>query len=168
MKRLSIITVFLLAVLSCIKDPAGERIKPGESLPAFSVTTLEGKTVSTSDLLGKPSAVILFSTTCPDCHRQLPALESLWRSHADRLNVMAIERSEDAGTVASFWSSASYTMPAAAPGNRSVYDLFDRGSGTGVPQVYVSDAAGTVLITGDDRNLLDEETILRAAFPDNK
>ena len=158
-----LLPVYLL-VISCVKEHTGKPLMAGEQLPAFVTTSIDGRTVRSTDLLGKPSAIILFDTTCPDCHQQLPVLDDLWRGHADRLNVLAIARSEETATVASFWSSAGYTMPVAAPGNRSIYNLFDRDSGTGVPQVYVSDATGTVLLTGNDRNLLDEETILRTAF----
>lgn len=168
MKRLSIIALFLPAVLSCVKDLAGERIQPGESLPAFSVTTLDGKTVSTSDLLGKPSAVILFSTTCPDCHRQLPELQDVFDDGLNQYNILAIAREETAGTVSDHWKENGYTMPAAAPGDRRVYDLFDRGSRSGVPLLYLSDAAGKVRAVADDkatlyrddiRNILSEMTV---------
>jgi len=153
-----------LIVMSCVKEHTGKPLMAGEQLPAFVTTSIDGRTVRSTDLLGRPSAIILFDTTCPDCHRQLPVLEDLWKGHADRLNVLAIARDQDAGTVSAFWKQAAYTMPAAAPGNRSVYNLFDRDSGTGVPQVYVSDKQGTVLLTGNDRNFLTENTILRNIF----
>lgn len=164
MKRLSVITVFLFAVLSCVKDPAGKRIQPGESLPAFSVTTLEGKTVSTSDLLGKPSVVVFFSTTCPDCHRQLPEIESVWLAADGNVNVLAIARDEDRGTVSTFWSKKGFTMPCAAPGNRRIYDLFDRGSRSGVPLTFVADPEGTVLLVSDDTKVLSSQEILSITF----
>lgn len=160
MKRLSIITVFLLAVLSCVKDPAGERIQPGESLPAFSVTTLDGKTVSKSDLLGKPSAVILFTTTCPDCKRQLPEVETVWKLQQNNVNVLAIARDEDRTTISAYWQSAKYTMPASAPGNRKTYNLFDRGSRSGVPLLFLCDTRGTVVRVADDTETISSNEII--------
>lgn len=160
MKRLSFITVFLFAVLSCVKDPAGKRIQPGESLPAFSVTTLEGKTVSTSDLLGKPSVVVFFSTTCPDCHRQLPEIESAWFAADGNVNVLTIARDEDRETVSTFWSKKGFTMPCAAPGDRRVYDLFDRGSRSGVPLLFLCDTLGTVVRVADDTETISSNEII--------
>ena len=60
------------AMLSCVKDKQSSPVGVGESIPPFATVTMKGQNVSDKDLLGKPSVVVLFSTTCPDCHRQLP------------------------------------------------------------------------------------------------
>jgi peroxiredoxin len=162
-KRLTTLTAllsFALAV-SCVKDTPGVRLQPGESLPEFSTVTLTGQNAGTRTLLGKPSAVILFSTTCPDCHRQLPELESAWKDLGDVVNILAVARNETQTTVSSFWNASGYTMPVAAPGNRNIYDLFDRGSRSGIPLLYLSDAEGTVLTLADDKAVLPAGEIIR-------
>ena len=125
-KRLTNLAALLSFALaaSCVKDAPGVRLQPGDSLPEFRTVTLAGQDAGTATLLGKPSAVILFSTTCPDCHRQLPELESAWRDLGDIVNVLAVARDETAKTVSSFWSASGYTMSVAAPGDRKIYDLF--------------------------------------------
>jgi peroxiredoxin len=149
-----------LLLASCVKDPQGERIQPGERLPQFSLATLSGQTVTTDDLLGKPSAVILFTTTCPDCKRQLPEVEAVWELQKDDVNVLAIARDEDRTTVSAYWQSAKYTMPASAPGDRKTYDLFDRGSRSGVPLLFLCDIRGTVVRVADDTETISSNEII--------
>ena len=50
-------------------------------------------------------------------------------------------------------------MPVAAPGNRETFNLFDRGSKSGVPQVYVTDKEGRVTLYGNDHNILTTRII---------
>ena len=161
-KRLTHLAALLSFALaaSCVKDAPGVRLQPGESLPEFRTVTLAGQDAGTATLLGKPSAVILFSTTCPDCHRQLPELESAWRDLGDIVNVLAVARDETAKTVSSFWNASGYTMSVAAPGDRKIYDLFDRNSRSGIPQLYLSDAEGTVLRVADDSAVLPAAEII--------
>lgn len=160
MKPKHIIQILLpLLVLSCVKDGKGERLREGEPLPVFSVTTLNGTRFTTEDLAGKPSAVILFDTRCPDCHRQLPELEKAWLDLGNEISVIAIAREEGEDAVRDHWKTAGYTMPVAAPGNRTIYELFDRHSGSGVPQLYLADPSGTVIGYADDSKVMTSDKI---------
>lgn len=114
----------------------------------------------TENLKGKPSIIILFETTCPDCHAQLPEIERLHNTSGETVNVLAIARGEKAAAVTAFWKAFGYSMPVAAPGNRTIYDLFDRGSQTGVPQVYISDTEGTVIGYADWKKTITSDEIL--------
>ena len=172
MKRIAAITALLSFILapSCVKDTPGVRLQAGDSLPEFRTVTVTGQDAGTRTLLGKPSAVILFSTTCPDCHRQLPEAESAFRSLGDAVNMLAVARDETEKAVSPFWTASGYTIPVAAPGNRSVYDLFDRGSRSGVPLMFLSDSEGTVLKVADDSAVLTSEEIIRtltASLPES-
>ena len=165
MKKL-ILTIIILAAcllaVSCEQDtPVKDRLHVGEQLPQFSTNTIEGRNVSTLDLLGKPSVIMFFSTTCPDCHRQLPQIQSAFDRTSDIAAFLAIARDEKEDKVRVFWNEAGYTMPVAAPGDRTIYDLFDRGSQSGVPQVYVSDAKGMIVLTADDSAVLSMDDIVR-------
>lgn len=148
------------AMLSCVKDKQSSPVGAGESIPPFATVTMKGQNVSDKDLLGKPSVVVFFSTTCPDCHRQLPEIESLWLAADGNVNVLAIARDEDRETVSTFWSKKGFTMPCAAPGDRRIYELFDRGSRSGVPLTFVADPEGTVLLVSDDTKVLSSQEIL--------
>ncbi len=160
--QLSMLMLASLACLSCVKDGRGVPIGPGDSIPSFSTFTTKNQNVTDKDLLGKPSVIVLFSTTCPDCRRQLPEVEAAWTTSGESINVLAVARDEKKETVSAYWSESRFTMPVAAPGNRRIYDLFDKGSGTGVPQVYVADEKGTILLTGNDTKPLSTNDILKA------
>lgn len=151
----------LLFVSSCKDKEEMTHFQIGEKLPAFSVSTLDGKKVSTEDLKGMPSVLIIFTTTCPDCHAQLPEIEILYGSHKGEINVLAVNRGEDKSAVSAFWQERSFNIPVAAPGDRSIYDLFDRGSQTGVPQVYISDPQGTIIGFADDTKVITADEIVR-------
>lgn len=156
---LFLLPALLLSSLSCTKESGGTRVQPGEPLPAFRTATVWGREVSTADFLGKPSVVILFDTRCPDCHRQLPELEAAWAAAGELVNVIAVARDEGREAVTGYWQQAGYTMPVAAPGDRRIYDLFDRGSGSGVPQMYISSPGGVVVGSADDTRVMTAEEI---------
>lgn len=160
MKPIRIITLFtlLLTFLCCTKrgeSPGHLRI--GEPLPEFSTFTLDGQNVSTASLLEKPAVIVFFSTTCPDCHHQLPEVEIAYKNYKYQASFLAIAREENETTVRNFWTQAGYSMPVSAPGNRVIYNLFDRDSGSGVPQVYIADRDGIVTAFSNDRKLLFAE-----------
>lgn len=147
--------VFLVLFLGCSKrTERPEHLKVGEPLPGFFTHTIDGHNVSTAGLLGKPSVIVFFSTTCPDCHLQLPEIEYAYRNYMAQINFLVIARDEDEATVKTFWNQAGYTMPVAAPGNRDIYNLFDRDSGSGVPQVYICDKDGIVTSFANDKMIL--------------
>ena len=162
--KIATLTAIFLTLTSCVKQYPGKVLSPGETIPDFTVTTNDHRRLNTADLLGKPSAIIFFDTTCPDCHKQLPELERIWTNHNERLNVLAIARNEEKVQVSSYWSASGYTMPVAAPGDRSVYDLFDRGSRSGVPLTFVADPKGTLLLVSDDTKVLSSQEILSITF----
>lgn len=161
MRKTITLSVIAAALLACVKDRPAEMIGPGESLPGFAVETLDGATVSDKDLTGAPSLIILFTTTCPDCHRQLPEVEAAHASLKGKARFLAIAREERKETVSVFWEENGFTFPAAAPGDRGVYNLFDRGSRSGVPQVYLSGADGKVIATANDKRLMLKDEIIK-------
>ena len=163
---IALVIMAYLAIECCTKKTEHpEHLKIGESLPDFSTHTLDGQNISTTDLTGKPTIIVFFSTTCPDCHHQLPEIEIVYKNYKYQANILAIAREENETTVRNFWNQAEYTMPVTAPGNRKIYDLFDRNSGSGVPQVYVTDKDAVVTTFSNDKKLLYAEdfyTILQS------
>lgn len=159
MKYLSYLISCLL-VLSCAQDSivGSHRLAVGEAVPEFSVSTVDGVMVDRGSLLGKPSVIVLFDTRCPDCREELPEIERLWNTLEGLVNVIAVAREEKEDDIVSYWRAAGYTLPVAAPGNRSVYDLFDGHSMSGVPQTYVVNSDGVVVFyAGDDVFFIAED-----------
>src|SRR5579871_1893468 len=78
--------------------PAGEvtsirLFKEPIAVPAFSVTTLDGRQISLADLKGKVVLVNFWATWCPPCRAEIPDLMLLQEHYKDKLVVLGI--SED-------------------------------------------------------------------------
>ena len=93
MERTRIWTLSLLfttaLLISTFQVIAASKI--GDKSPDFSATTLEGKTVSLSDYLGKkPAYLIFWATWCPNCLKEIPEINALHKKFGDRLAILAI------------------------------------------------------------------------------
>ena len=63
---------------------ATELPKPGTIAPAFTLTTLDGKTVSLSDFKGKYVVLDFWASWCPDCLRDITEVQSLYKDFSKR------------------------------------------------------------------------------------
>lgn len=153
--------LFLAACLlgACRKDTPAVRLQIGDTIPPFEVRTAESVRVTNTTLLGKPSLIVHFSITCPDCQKELPQVQWFYEDHGRAVNVIAIARDDSAEDVAAYWKQHDLTIPYAAPGDRSIYDLFDRGSKSGVPQIYACNADGKVLYYAGDTRVFSANEI---------
>lgn len=148
----SILTLFLLAACVSDEEPRSEGVSVGDPLPQFEVTLNNGSSISTDSLKGKVSMIIFFSTSCPDCRRELPYLESVYQYFEDSedVTIFAVSREEHAVEVESFWEEHNLTIPYSAQTDRTVYNLF---ATVGVPRIYISDPANTIVEAFDDTDL---------------
>ena len=76
------------ATLALLKEPI--------DVPGFTVTDLDGKTVSFADLRGKVVLVNFWATWCPPCRAEIPDLVALQDKYRDKLVVIGISEDEDA------------------------------------------------------------------------
>ncbi len=79
------------------KRPAEELV--GKPAPSFSLTTIEGKSVSNADLAGNVFVLNFFAPNCSYCKKQIPRLEQIRRKFADKgvrfINVSQKMRNKD-------------------------------------------------------------------------
>ncbi len=122
-------------------DDKHSLVKVGDKLPEFTVEMNDGRSLSTLSLEGKPSVIVLFRTTCSDCQRELPVVQSLYETYGDDVNFVCIGRAEEKDTVLTFWAEHGLTLPCSAQADKTVYNLFATQT---IPRVYVSDASLTV------------------------
>jgi thiol-disulfide isomerase/thioredoxin len=73
-------------------------LKVRESVPAFSIKTLDGQTMSSADWRGKVVLVNFWATWCGPCRAEVPDLVKLQDKYRDQLVVLGI--SEDDGPTA--------------------------------------------------------------------
>lgn len=128
---------------ACLGDETDEMVeyvKIGDRLPAFSVTLNDGTLFDSAQ--PEASIIVLFSTSCADCQKELPTLDTLYKSGAfTGRRVVCISRAETAGSVEAFWRANGLTLPYSAQADRRIFSLF---ASAGIPRIYIVDAQGIV------------------------
>ena len=114
----------------------------GKPMPSFTLTALDGSTVSSADLVGKPLIVNFWASWCRPCVQEHPVLLDTARRYGDRLTIVGILYDDTAQGAAGFL--ARY-------GAGGWADLQDPGGGTAVsfgvtgpPETYFIDPGGVV------------------------
>ena len=83
-----VVLVFLIGCVSCIREEVGEHIQyiqPGDALPEFMVEMNDGTILDWDSLRGKVSVLVFFHTSCSDCQRELPVVQTLpYSAQSDR------------------------------------------------------------------------------------
>lgn len=148
MKHFLFIAALLLSV-SCIREgiPDGADLKPGDTLPDFTVTMSDGSVFRSADLEGQVSLIMFFHTGCPDCRAELPVVQQIHEEFGQQIAICCISREEGPETVRTYWLENGLTLPYSAQEDRSVYSLF---AGMGVPRVYVSGRDRVIYSVYDD------------------
>lgn len=144
-KKLLYLTTLILLPYSCINNeliPTEEVVTLGDTLPDFTITMNDGKSLTGETLRNSTSVVMFFHTNCPDCQQVLPHVQRLYDVYAQQGVAFAlISREESATSVSSYWTEQGFTMPYSAQANRKIYELF---AYRRVPRIYISEQGGTV------------------------
>ncbi len=148
MKLYAIIPIVALTLASCVTDDSviESTVKIGDKVPDFIVELNNGTLLASDDLIGRHSVITFFNTSCSDCQRELPVIDSLYRRRPE-LIVACIARSESAQSIAEYWEANNLTVPYSAQPDASVYNLF---ATAGIPRIYIIDESQTVVAQFDD------------------
>ena len=114
-------TLFPWVLLLIFVLPAGcggdspANLKIGDPAPAFTVQSLDGKTISLADYQGSPVVVRFFLTDCKYCRADTPVLNEYYaRYSAKGLRVLYVDTlGIDQGTLAAFASELAIKFPVA-------------------------------------------------------
>lgn len=150
---------------ACISEKVDDEPQPdivhvGDSLPDFSVRMDDGQTVTTGDLRGKVAFILFFTTSCPDCRKELPVVQQVYdRYGADaRLRFVSVSREEEASSIAGYWAEQGLSLPYSAQTDRAVYNLFAYSS---IPRIYITDTASVVRAVYTDSPLATLDDLVR-------
>ncbi len=128
-----------VVMAACINEDGGAEysLAVGDALPAFSVVMSDGTLSGSRELAGKTAVITFFHTECPDCQRELPAVQAVYEQSvaagAD-VSFVCIAREELDPAIADYWTANRLTLPYSPQPDRSVYSLFASG---GIPRIYV-------------------------------
>lgn len=130
----------LMMAVGCIaeKEEPEWSLHPGDALPHFEVTTIEGETIGSSDSYTSELIIVFFNTTCPDCQKELPILQKQYEENiklpeAEQSIYICISREEGAADVERYWSENHLTIPVSAQTDRSIYSMF---ASVGIPRIF--------------------------------
>ena len=118
-------------------------VKVGDTIPAFSVKTVDGETVT----LPSPGKVVLinfFATWCGPCQLELPHIEQIWLNlkHDDHFRLVVVGREETPETVRNYCQQHRFSFPVGADPEREIYSLFAKES---IPRTIVVSPEGRVV-----------------------
>lgn len=84
----------------------------GKPAPALSVTDIQGKLVALSDFKGKTVLLDFWTTWCPPCRADAPALDKLHQKYGERdLVIVGISVSEERAIVEKFLKEHPHSFP---------------------------------------------------------
>ena len=138
---------FALIFFTLLPDPAnwpGSLTHVGEPVPEFSVTTLDGEQVSSSELRGKVVLLGFFATWCGPCRHELPHLQKIWEDLGDRHDfaMIVVGRGETKDKLVDFQSKQKLTLPLAPDPQQLVYGKF---ATKAIPRTYPISRDGTII-----------------------
>lgn len=114
----------------------------GKPMPAFELTTLDGTTLRSRDLAGRPLVLNFWASWCPPCAQEHPVLLDLAKRYGDQVTIVGILYNDDAEGAARFLTRY---------GDGGWADLLDPSGATAVdfgvtgpPETFFVDASGVV------------------------
>ncbi len=126
-----------------------ENVQTGEleekqTIPKFSITTLDGKTISGEALEGQVVLVNFWGTWCPPCVREAPHLQQMYEKWKEEgLVILGLAVSDTEKSVKNFREEEGLTYPMAVK-TKSVQKTFKQAVGEfgGIPTIYLFDRRG--------------------------
>lgn len=110
--------------------------------PPWSVTTTDGRVLTSETLKGKVVLVSFWATWCPYCRKEKPVIEDWWREHRDRgFEVVAVSIDDTPAALKAWMAEHDYRQPTAAM-TPSVAAAF--GPVNSVPTSFVVDRDGHI------------------------
>jgi peroxiredoxin len=113
----------------------------GYAAPDFTLSTLDGKTLSLSELRGTPVVLNFWATWCEPCQRELPALQATAERYADEVQIIGVDQGEPAEIVQTFVDQFGLSYPIAMDADFQVGDQYNL---MGMPTTFFIDGDGVI------------------------
>jgi cytochrome c biogenesis protein CcmG, thiol:disulfide interchange protein DsbE len=133
----------LVAAVLALAAPALAIPRPGDVAPPFTLTTADGKTISSATLRGKPVYLNFFASWCGPCRVETPSIVALSKKYAARgLHVVGVDVGENTGKAQGFAHDFSVPYALAIDPDSSTRPTY--GGGLYFPLHVFIDAKGIV------------------------
>ncbi len=117
-----------------------------EKAADFTLPLLDGNNITLSEALKNKKAVLVFWTTwCPYCVKEVPAVESFYKKNSNVAQVIAINLQESAQKVKSFVEKNAITYPVALDAQGTTAKLYGV---RGIPTIVAIDKDSKILYYG--------------------
>src|SRR5271165_1083932 len=113
----------------------------------FTLTDLQGKSWTLSELRGRVVLVNFWATWCPPCRKEMPDLEALYNRFKDQGLVILAISDEEASKVQPFIAERKITYPVMLDPGRKVNELFQV---DGIPKSFVYNREGKLVAQSID------------------
>ena len=157
MKYLTFLTFIIFAVSVAAQDyEKSNIIKVGDQIPEFSITSVDGKTITTAELKGKVVLINFFATWCAPCKKELPYIESdIWKVYKDKNFVLLVVGREHTLEQLKAFDKGKYSFSFYADTKREMYSKFAKSY---IPRNYLIDQNGKIIFAsiGFKDNEFDE------------
>lgn len=116
-------TILLLAVMIGCVVPVGSQV--GDKAPDFTLSTLDGRQVTLSELKGKPVILVFWTTGCSACIVQMPFLEGSHDELGNNVEFININMGEGISQVQATVDYYGFSLPVALDSDYSVSEAFN-------------------------------------------
>jgi thiol-disulfide isomerase/thioredoxin len=135
--------VFVSAQIRAHEDPwkglSVNRLS-GHSPPDFTLPTLDGGSITLSDLKGKVVLINFWTTWCPPCREEMPSLERLYRHFKyEDFTLLAVDIMENPETIKTFVKEFNLSFPILLD---KTGDVSVKYAANAIPTTYIIDKEG--------------------------
>ncbi len=112
----------------------------------FSIQTIDGKTLSLSDLKGKGVILNFWATWCPPCRAEIPAMIELQKEYEGKFTFIGIALNDQEEKVRAYISEKGMNYPVAMDnGVANLYGTLIQGGLRSIPTSFVIDKNGNII-----------------------
>jgi peroxiredoxin len=147
MKKFMLCFTLMMVVLFTVKsqDVDSDKVKTGDSMPAFTVVSDDGTQFSSDGLNGKVILITMFATWCPPCQLKLAEIEkTLWPKYkeAKDFSLLVIGREHSDAELVEYNKTKGFTFPLYPDKDRKIFDSFAVQS---IPRTYLINREGRIV-----------------------
>jgi peroxiredoxin len=117
----------------------------GQPAPEFTLTDLDGNSVSLTDFAGKPVLINFWNTGCPPCRNEMPFLQEVYDENKGTtdLVLLTINIGESADTVKDFFQDNHLSLPVLLDTDAAVTQRYGM---PGIPTTFFIDKDGILKV----------------------